>query len=55
MSPLKPVNVRMDSEIIAALKVIKERDGMPISEQIRRALLAWAKSRKVAIKQGTKR
>jgi hypothetical protein len=33
--------VRLDPEQVRLLKVVKERDGVPESEQIRRALTAW--------------
>jgi predicted DNA-binding protein len=32
---------RIDPEIMDALQALKERDGIPISEQVRRALRAW--------------
>ena len=34
-------SVRLDPEHARLLKVIKARDGVPESEQIRRALLIW--------------
>jgi antitoxin component of RelBE/YafQ-DinJ toxin-antitoxin module len=49
MSPSdkKQTAFRLDEEILAALHAIKERDGIPISEQVRRALKAWAESKGV--------
>jgi hypothetical protein len=35
------VTFRPDPELDAAMQALKERDGMPLSEQIRRALRPW--------------
>jgi hypothetical protein len=32
---------RIEPDLLAALQAVKERDGIPISEQIRRALHGW--------------
>jgi hypothetical protein len=37
---------RLPEEIIDGLQHIKERDGIPISEQVRRALAAWVKRKR---------
>ena len=55
MTPLRPTNFRLDEEILAALQFIKERDGVPVSEQVRRALTAWVESKGVTIKPERKR
>lgn len=34
---------RIDEDVLAALRAIKERDGVPISEQVRRALAEWVR------------
>lgn len=49
MSPLRPTNFRLDEDVMAALREIKERDGVPVSEQVRRALLAWVESKGVKV------
>jgi Ribbon-helix-helix protein, copG family len=41
MSPKAMTNFRLEEEMIAALQRIRERDGIPVSEQVRRALQAW--------------
>jgi hypothetical protein len=38
---LKPTTFRLETEILDALQRIRERDGVPVSEQVRRALLEW--------------
>ena len=34
-------SLRLDPELAALLKLVKERDGIPESEQIRRGLMLW--------------
>jgi antitoxin component of RelBE/YafQ-DinJ toxin-antitoxin module len=50
----RPVNFRLKEEILAQLQAIKERDGIPVSEQVRRALQAWIAEKGVT-KQKTER
>jgi len=38
---LRPTNFRIDSALLEALQRIRERDGVPVSEQVRRAIRAW--------------
>jgi len=38
-------NFRLDDELLAALHRIKNRDGISVSEQVRRALVHWLESR----------
>jgi hypothetical protein len=40
-SAKKQSNFRIDPEIMDGLQAIKDRDGIPLSEQVRRALRAW--------------
>ncbi|MBK9241583.1 MAG: ribbon-helix-helix protein, CopG family [Acidobacteria bacterium] len=49
MSPSakKQTAFRIDADVLDGLKAIKERDGVPVSEQVRRALSAWVESRGV--------
>jgi hypothetical protein len=48
-------NFRIDGELLDALREIKERDGLPISEQVRRAIRAWVEARGVRMKVDRKR
>jgi hypothetical protein len=41
---------RVDADLIAAMEALKERDGMPLSEQIRRALRPWLEGKGVMAK-----
>jgi hypothetical protein len=49
--PTKPTkqmySLRLDSDLADLLKVVKERDGIPESEQIRRALRRWFEQKDV--------
>ena len=47
MTPLKQTAFRLDEDLLGALQAIKVRDGIPLSEQVRRALLAWAEAKGV--------
>jgi hypothetical protein len=44
----KQTAFRIDAEILDGLRAIKDRDGVPISEQVRRALTVWLESKGVA-------
>jgi hypothetical protein len=35
------LNVRLDSALLDGLRALQDRDGVPQSEQVRRALKAW--------------
>jgi len=39
------VTFRPDTDTFAAMASLRERDGIPFSEQIRRALRAWMESK----------
>lgn len=47
MSPKELTAFRLDPEILDALRKVKERDGIPIAEQVRRAVIAWLEERGV--------
>ena len=42
---------RIEPEILEGLQAVKERDGVPASEQVRRALRQWLKSRGYKLKE----
>ena len=48
-SDKKQTAFRLDSEIMDGLQFVKERDGVPLSEQVRRALRAWLETRGVDV------
>jgi hypothetical protein len=47
MSPRQMRNFRIDAELAAGLKLLREREGIPESEQIRRGIRMWLESRGV--------
>lgn len=51
----KQTAFRIDPETLDGLQEIKERDGIPVSEQVRRALRAWLDSKGVVAKTERKR
>jgi hypothetical protein len=50
----KVVTFRPDNDTFEAMTLLKERDGVPFSEQIRRSLRVWLESKGV-MKSGRKR
>ena len=44
---LNVLTFRYNDEMRQALEAIKERDGVPFNEQVRRAVLAWIASKDV--------
>ncbi len=55
MSPLKPMNFRLETELLAGLEHVRERDGIPVSEQVRRAIRAWLQDKSVTVNSERKR
>lgn len=41
---------RMEPELLDGLRFVKERDGLPITWQVRQAIRAWLESKGVAVK-----
>lgn len=53
MAPTERViTFRPDADILLAMENLKERDGTPYSEQIRRALRAWLEEKRVLQRVG---
>jgi hypothetical protein len=44
-STRKQTNLRLEDDLLEALQRVKDRDGIPISEQVRRAVRAWLESK----------
>ena len=55
MTPKRVYSFMIDPELDAALKDVKERDGISEGEQIRRALKAWFADRGVSVEKKTER
>ena len=54
VSPLVSTTFRLESELIAALQALKERDGVPATESVRRAVRAWLDQKGVEVQKGVK-
>jgi hypothetical protein len=52
---LKAATFRLETELLAALSEIRERDGIGVSEQVRRALKAWIEAKGVKVKAPARR
>jgi hypothetical protein len=50
-STKKQTNFRIDPDIMEGLQRIKQRDGIPLSEQVRRALRLWLDEKGVVPEQ----
>jgi hypothetical protein len=55
LSPKELTAFRVDPELMEALRLVKERDGIPIAEQVRRGLQMWFDSKGVKVKTARKR
>ena len=55
MTPKRVYSFMIDPELSEALKAVKERDGISEGEQIRRALTAWFKAKRVKVETERKR
>jgi hypothetical protein len=55
MSPKTASTFRLDDELLEGLRQVKEKDGIPQSEQVRRALLMWLESKGVKVKAAPRR
>ena len=55
MTPLRQTNIRIDSELLDGLQEISERDGVPVSEQVRRAIRMWLESKGLKVKTAPRR
>jgi hypothetical protein len=49
MTPIVATTLRIDSRLAEGLQTVKDRDGIPISEQVRRAIEAWLESKGVKV------
>lgn len=47
----RTVTFRIDDELFDGLQMVWDRDGVPVSEQIRRAVHEWLEKRGVSVKK----
>lgn len=56
MSPnLKPATFRIDAHLLEGLEEIRRRDGVGVSEQVRRAITAWLQVKGIGEKKAAPR
>ena len=56
MTPVRRVaTFRIDDDLLEGMELLRDRDGMPFSEQIRRALRPWLELKGVTTKTDRKR
>jgi Ribbon-helix-helix protein, copG family len=56
MTPIRrTVTFRIDDDLIDGLQLVWERDGVPVSEQLRRAVQDWLEKKGVKLKAERKR
>jgi hypothetical protein len=53
--PKRPYTLKIDLELLAALRAVKERDGISESEQIRRGIKLWLETKGVGVEADRKR
>ena len=54
MSPKELTAFRVDADIMEGLRRVKDRDGVPLSVQVDRALRAWLADKGVTLKPPVK-
>ncbi len=54
MSPRKRTGLFMDEHLKAGLRALKERDGIPEAEAVRRAVAEFLKGKGIELEDGTK-
>jgi hypothetical protein len=54
MSPKELTAFRVEADIMEGLRRVKDRDGVPLSVQVDRALRAWLEKKGVTVKKPSK-
>ncbi len=55
MTPRRVTTFRIDEELLEGMRNVEERDGVLVSEQVRRAIRAWLATKDVNVKAARKR
>jgi hypothetical protein len=42
-------NIRLETELLEGLNDVKARDGIPVNEQVRRAVIAWLRHKNITV------
>lgn len=51
MSPKTSTALRLDDALLAAMRQVKETEGIPVTTQIEMAVRKWLKKRRVVVKK----
>jgi hypothetical protein len=51
----RTTNIRLETELLNGLHDVKSRDGIPVNEQIRRAVIAWLRHKEITVTAVPKR
>jgi hypothetical protein len=54
MSPKELTAFRVEADIMEGLRRVKDRDGVPLSVQVDRALRSWLEKKKVTLRTTSK-
>jgi hypothetical protein len=55
MTSRKVTAFRIDQELLDGLRQVEDRDGVLVSEQVRRAIRAWLDTRGVTVKRAERK
>jgi hypothetical protein len=55
MAERRVTTFRIDDHLLKGLRAVQERDGVPVSEQVRRAISRWLESKDILEKTERKR
>ena len=55
MTPRKISTFRIDEELLDGMRQMQERDGVPVPEQVRRAIRGWLEEKGIKVKSERKR
>jgi hypothetical protein len=55
MSPKIDTALRLDADLMAAMRKVKADEGIPVTTQIEKAVAAWLKRRGILVKKKTDR
>jgi ribbon-helix-helix CopG family protein len=55
VTPKTAATFRLEDELLEALQMVKERDGIPVTEQVRRAVRMWLDTKGIEPKAAPRR
>lgn len=55
MSPKETTALRIDSDLLEAMRDVKEQDGIPVTTQIEMAVREWLKRRGIVVKKAPRK